>query len=114
MPPNPTADDTLALIDALIGPGAAAAAPSSARHGGRLEALARRAARSAPPPPGEVLVPTADSSSEWTPRPGGASEVTDERRAAPNMGAPSTRIDHWDAYVCRFQADDDAPDRERL
>lgn len=117
--------DVLALIDDLIGPdgGTVPSAPTisgpppaaglEAARGARLAALASRAARSAGPPPGEVLVPAVEPRAEWTPRPVEPGADGD-RHAAPNMGAAGPRIDHWDAYVCRFDQGEDGPDRFRL
>lgn len=109
MPEETDALGVLARIDALIGPDVR---PGTELPAGLqpLGALARRAARGAPPPPGEILVPPVQHDSEWTPRP---AEPTDAGRGAPNMGPPAVRIDHWDAYVCRFD-EPEGPDRFRL
>ncbi len=60
----------------------------------RLGQLTRRAAARTPAPPGRIIRP----------------EPPGERRPA-NMGPQPDRVDHWDAYVCRF--DDGADDEER-
>lgn len=119
---NPDPRDILGLIDDLIGPEAgtvpstptnSGSTPSAGvAHDARLAALASRAARSAQPPPGEVLVPAVEPGAEWTPRP--VKSTDGDRHPAPNMGAGGTRIDHWDAYVCRFDQGEEGPDRFRL
>lgn len=61
-----------------------------------LDGLVHRVITRTPPPAGEILRParTDDSPSEM---------------GQSNMGHQSDRIDHWDAYVCRF-GDEDAQD----
>lgn len=48
----------------------------------QLDALTHRVTLRTPPPPGEIIKP-----------------------APPNMGPQPDRLDHWDAYVCRFDTD---------
>ena len=56
-------------------------------HRPELDALTRRVMLRTPPPPGRII-----------------------RADAPNMGPQPDRVDHWDAYVCRFDdADDSGP-----
>jgi hypothetical protein len=63
----------------------------------QLAALTQRVMLRTPPPPGRIFTPGRSG---------------DESRAAPpNMGPQPYRLDHWDAYVCRFSEEGDAPDR---
>ena len=60
----------------------------------QLNALVRRVMLRTQPPGGEILRP--------------ASSNGDILRAAPpNMGPQPDRFDHWDAYVCKFDADEE-------
>ena len=65
----------------------------------RLGRLARRVAGTSTPPPGEILHPEPVVGAAWRRDPA-------PRAVRPNMGAQEERIDHWDAYVCRFDDDD--------
>ena len=89
-------------IDAVLDEaGSPAAGPASATP---LESLARRAMTRQSPPPGEILTvetPPDGPLAEWA-RPRGT-----DRSAPVNMGPQPERIDHWDAYVCRFDDVDD-------
>lgn len=51
-----------------------------------LDALVHRVITRTPQPPGEIIWPDAEPA---------------------NMGPQSDRIDPWDAYVCRFDDDED-------
>jgi hypothetical protein len=75
----------------------------------RLPALVHRIIDRASPPPGEIITPPpAHLPVDDITRPVGA--VGRPR----NMAHQPDRIDHWDAYVCRFDEDgDDAQESDR-
>jgi hypothetical protein len=60
--------------------------------------LVHRVIARTPPPAGEILspVPSSEPSAWQTSRPTGQPT---------NMGHQPDRIDHWDAYVCRFDSE---------
>ena len=67
-----------------------------------LRALAHRVANRAAPPPGEIVTPpVVHLAVDDLPRPA----ESDPRPS--NMAHQPDRIDHWGAYVCRFDADPD-------
>ena len=75
----------------------------------RLPMLVRSIIDRTPPPPGEILTPPqVHLAVDDIARPTGT------RGMASNMAHQPDRIDHWDAYVCRFDADsDDDAESER-
>ena len=80
----------VARIDAALGevrePADEAADPHDL-HQPELDALTRRVMLRTPPPAGRII-----------------------KADTPNMGPQPDRVDHWDAYVCRFDdADDSGP-----
>jgi hypothetical protein len=81
-------------IDEVLGE--APPAPAQPDLQPQLDALAQRAMLRTPPPFGRIITPgrSADPS----------------RPAPPNMGPQPDRLDHWDAYECRFTDEGDAPD----
>jgi hypothetical protein len=74
----------------------------------RLPSVVRRIIDRASPPPGEILTPPmVHLAIDDIARPAGTG-VTPT-----NMAHQPDRIDHWDAYVCRFDDGDDDADSEQ-
>lgn len=82
-------------IDEVLGDNSPAPAEPNLQP--QLDALTQRVMLRAPLPPGRIITP-------------GRSADT-FRAAPPNMGPQPDRLDHWDAYECRFAEEGDAPDR---
>lgn len=75
-----------------------------------LHALVHAVIDRTQPPPGEILTPdvvhrTIDRA-PWSAREAGRATTTSRPTITPtNMEHQPDRIDHWDAYVCRFDGD---------
>lgn len=87
--------------------GVSAGATAEAPHAELMQALVHRVIDRTSPPPGEILTPElVHRAIDELPH------ATGTLPTPTNMAHQPDRIDHWDAYVCRFDGDDDAePDR---
>lgn len=90
----------ISRIDAALDDNTVAESPTVTSD--RLPALVRRIVDRPSPPPGEILTPpVVHLAVDDVARPAGPV-------AGPtNMAHQPDRIDHWDAYVCRFDGDGD-------